>query len=131
MPRVSAIITTFNRPQFLQKAIRSVLTQDDPDFELLVLDNSSTDNTPEIVKSFQDPRIRYIRHEPVGISRARNLGVKESRGEFIAFLDDDDEWLPGKIRVELSLFQKGNDRVALTYGGFQWFNDHGSILYEH
>ncbi len=131
MPRVSAIITTFNRADFLKKAVVSVLNQAYKDFELIVLDNSSADNTEDIVRTFQDERIRYIQHRPLGISPARNLGVKESRGEFIAFLDDDDEWLPNKLESELLVFEKGDPKLALVYGGFIWVDAPGKEVKTH
>ncbi len=93
MPKVSAIVTTFNRSEKLKRAIVSVLNQTEQDFELVILDNSSTDDTSSVVRSFRDPRIRYFRHPPLNIARARNFGVKKARTAFIGFLDDDDEWL--------------------------------------
>lgn len=128
MPRISVIITTFNRATFLKKAVESVLSQTYPDFELLILDNSSTDNTEEVVKSFNDNKIRYIKHNPLNISQARNLGVKESRGEYIAFLDDDDEWLPDKTEKELEVFYKKDRHLALVYGGFVRIDSDGKEM---
>jgi len=123
MPRISAIITTFNRADMLKHSIKSVLSQSYDDYELLILDNSSKDETQEVVKSFSSAKIRYIRHAPMTIPKARNLGVKESRGEFIAFLDDDDEWLPCKLKAEIDVFDNAGsdgrtDKLALSYGGY-------------
>lgn len=131
MPKISAVITTFNRANFLRKAIESVLNQTYRDFELLMLDNSSADNTEEVIKSFQDSKIRYIKHTPLGISQARNLGVKEANGEFIAFLDDDDEWLPNKLQAELRVFDTSGRDAALVYGGFMRVNGDGRELNTH
>lgn len=131
MPLVTAIITTFNRAHYLEKAIKSVLRQDFSDYELLILDNSSTDHTAEVIQTFQDQRIRYIKHPPLNISQTRNLGVAQAKGEFIAFLDDDDEWLPHKLRCELTLFQTVSDDVGLVYGGFQRMDTDGSVFYSH
>ena len=94
MPTVTAVIVTFNRAQFLGEAIQSVLNQTYANLELLVLDNSSTDNTPEIVGNFSDSRISYLRHSPRSISESRNLGLSEAKGEFIAYLDDNDGQFP-------------------------------------
>jgi len=131
MPVVSAIITTFNRANYLETAICSVLKQDFNDFELIILDNSSTDNTESIIAGFVDPRIRTIKHPHLTISQTRNLGVKEAKGNFIAFLDDDDEWLPNKLSSELSLFEKMTEDVALVYGGFVRIDTEGKQFYTH
>jgi glycosyltransferase involved in cell wall biosynthesis len=122
---VSAIITTFNRERFLDAAIESVVGQTYPEFELLVLDNSSSDGTAELVGRCTDPRIRYLRHEPLSIAAARNLGVRTARGEFVAFLDDDDEWLPAKLERQVAAFRRGPAGVALVYGGFTRIDERG------
>lgn len=131
MPKISVIITTFNRSQMLKKALESVLNQTYPDFELLILDNSSSDGTEEVVKSFKDSRIRYIKHNPLNISQARNLGIKESKGEFVAFLDDDDEWLPKKLEKQIKIFNQGNENLGLVYGGFIRINERGDEWDQH
>ena len=131
MPQVSAIITTFNRANFLEKAIKSVLGQTYSDFELLILDNSSIDDTQNVVKSFIDDRIRYIRHQPLNIAQARNLGVKEAKGEYVAFLDDDDEWLPNKLKAQLEVFKEGDESLGLVYGGFIWMAETGEDIKKH
>lgn len=122
---VSAIITTFNRERFLDAAIRSVLSQTYREFELLVLDNSSSDGTATLVGGFRDPRIRYIRHPPLPIAAARNLGVRTAQGEFVAFLDDDDEWLPVKLERQAAAFRRAPAGVALVYGGFTRIDERG------
>lgn len=131
MPMISAIITTFNRAHYLEKAIRSVFAQEYHDYELLILDNSSTDSTESVVRSFNDPRIRYIKHPPLDISQARNLAVKEAKGDYISFLDDDDEWLPNKLKSELSLFDKLSNNVVLVYGGFVRVDSQGKTLHTY
>lgn len=131
MMTVSAIITTFNRANYLKLAIASVLSQSYSNFELIILDNSSSDHTEETVHSFDDSRIRYIKHQPLNISETRNLGVRESQGEFIAFLDDDDEWMPDKLEKELQLFLKVSKQVALVYGGFIRIDKNGRPFYAH
>jgi len=105
-PTVSVIIPTYNRAHLVGRAIRSVLNQTYQDFEIIVVDDGSTDNTEEVVKSFNDPRIRYIRHEKNrGGSAARNTGIRVARGEYIAFLDSDDEWLPMHISRKLAVME--------------------------
>ncbi|HUC01313.1 MAG TPA: glycosyltransferase [Candidatus Paceibacterota bacterium] len=121
--KVSGIITTFNRKGFAEKALQSVLAQTYKDFELIVLDNSSTDGTEEMVKGYSDPRIVYVKHPQLGIAAARNLGVKTAKGEFVGFLDDDDEWLPKKLELQMALFERSSKDVALVYGGFNRVRD--------
>lgn len=125
--KVSAVVTTFNRAQFAKKAIESVLAQTFRDFELIVLDNSSSDGTEAMVRGFEDKRIVYIRHEPIGISKARNLGVAKARGDFVGFLDDDDEWLPNKLELQVALFDKAPASLGLVYGGFYRVTSDGEI----
>ncbi len=110
-PKVSIIIPTFNRAHLLPRTITSVLSQTFKDFELIIVDDGSTDNTREIVKEFQkeDSRIKYIwQKNSGGPASPRNTGIKNSLGEYIAFLDSDDEWLPEKLekQIGLSLSQK-------------------------
>lgn len=104
---VSVILPTYNRAQLLGRSIRSVLSQTFSDFELIVVDDASTDNTEELVKSFQDPRIRFIRHHiNRGASAARNTGINAAQGKYIAFEDSDDEWLPYKLERQMALFKQ-------------------------
>src|SRR3954470_765888 len=91
---VSAIIPTFNRRQYIQRAIDSVLAQTLPVDEIIVIDDGSTDGTAEAVEAWYGSRIRVIRQENSGVSGARRRGIQEARGEWIAFLDSDDEWIP-------------------------------------
>lgn len=129
-PRVTAVITTFNRAHFLGDAIKSVLGQTMPDFELLILDNSSRDATEDVIRSFSDPRIRYLRHEPMPISPQRNIAINMARGEFVGFLDDDDVWLPHKLDAELAVFAQHDESVALVYGGYQFFDERGVFAFQ-
>jgi len=131
MPKVTAIITTFNRSGYLKMAIESILAQTFTDFQLLILDNYSQDNTEEVVRGFQDSRIRYIKHNPMSISQSRNLGVKEASGDYIAFLDDDDVWLPNKLEAQLKIFQQGRKDLALVYGGFIRIHPDGKEFFTH
>lgn len=126
-PKVSVVITTYNRASFLEEAIISVLNQTYKDFELLILDNSSSDNTEDVVKKFKDRRIVYVRHEPMNISKARNLGIRKSRGEFVGFLDDDDEWLPPKLSSQLRLFDRLSSKMGMVYGGFLRVGSDGKV----
>lgn len=101
-PEVSVIIPTYNRALLLQKAIQSVLDQTFQDFEIIVVNNYSEDNTIEVVKSFNDERIKIINIRNEGIiAKSRNRGLKESGGNYIAFLDSDDMWLPEKLELQV------------------------------
>lgn len=92
-PTVSVIIPTYNREEFVVKAIGSVLNQTFRDLEVLVIDDGSTDNTREALETYA-PKIRYVYQQNGGVSAARNTGIKLARGEWLAFLDSDDEWRP-------------------------------------
>ena len=96
-PKVSVIIPTYNRASVIQRAVDSVYHQSFNNWELLLVDDGSTDQTKEILKGFKkDPKFRYFKTKNHGVSSARNLGLKQAQGEWIAFLDSDDEWLPKK-----------------------------------
>lgn len=119
IPTVSVVIPTYNRAHLVGRAIQSVLNQTYQDFEIIVVDDGSTDNTEEVVKSFNDPRIRYIRHDQNrGGSAARNTGIKMARGEYIAFQDSDDEWLPEKLEKQMRVFENAPAEVGVVYTGF-------------
>jgi len=115
-PVVSIIIPTYNRAHFIGRAIRSVLNQTYTDFEVIVVDDASIDDTEEVVKNIKDPRIRYIRHETnKGGAAARNTGIKASKGELIAFQDSDDEWLPEKLEKQMKVFENVPAKVGVVY----------------
>ena len=127
-PKVSVIIPTYNRSNFLHSAIKSVLNQTFEDFEVIVVDDASTDNTRQVLDKFDDKRICYIRHkENKGGSAARNTGIKRSKGEFIAFLDDDDLWMPSKLEKQLDLINK-NLEIGAVYTGAYKINESDKII---
>lgn len=98
MPLFSIVMPTFNQKYFISKAIRSVIDQDWRDWEMIIVDNYSQDGTAEAVEAFIDDRIKYFKFSNNGIiAAARNYGIKQSGGEFIAFLDSDDYWHKGKL----------------------------------
>ena len=113
MSKISCIITVYNggKRGFLPQAIESVLHQTYENFELLIIDDGSTDNTKEICESYlKDSRVTYIYKENGGISSARNCGIKKSTGDYICFLDDDDEWLSDKLEKQIVLFENSQDK---------------------
>jgi glycosyltransferase involved in cell wall biosynthesis len=102
-PRVSVAISTWNRAHLVGRAIRTALAQTFEDFELLVVDDGSTDATPEVLAGVNDGRLRLVRHERNhGISRTRNTSLGLARGEWLAFLDDDNEWAPDYLERQLA-----------------------------
>ena len=128
-PSVSVIIPTYNRAHLVGRAIRSVLDQTRQDFELIVVDDGSTDKTGRVVRSFTDDRIRYLRHERNrGGAAARNTGIKAARGTYIAFLDSDDEWLPEKLEKQVEEFQRADESVGVVYCAFWWCEEGAKLL---
>ena len=114
--KVSIIIPTFNRENLIRKAIDSVFLQDYQNFEILVIDDCSTDKTGDVIKSYQDNRIIYIKNKKnYGAAKSRNIGISKATGDFISFLDSDDEWLPEKLISELRLFEQYPDCIAVSF----------------
>src|SRR5215470_8377417 len=102
-PRVTVIIPTFNRVAYLGEAIRSVLTQTSTDFELIVVDDGSTDGTSAMLNSTHDPRLRCQRQSHRGISAAMNAGIRAAQGVYLARLDSDDVWRPEMLQTATAL----------------------------
>lgn len=119
-PLVSVVVSTFNRRRMLQDTINSVLIQTMQDFEIVVVDDGSTDDTADYVMSIDDPRVRYVRQDNAGIAAARNRGTDEARGQFIAVLDDDDLMLPWRLECQLAAVE---DSLTAVFGSFVNFND--------
>jgi glycosyltransferase involved in cell wall biosynthesis len=110
-PKVSVVIPTYNRASYIGEAIQSVLNQTYQDFELIVVDDGSTDNTGTALDQFGE-RIRVLYQQNSGVSVARNKGTFAARGEWVAFLDSDDEWEPEKLRVQIEDVKKHEGVVA-------------------
>ena len=114
-PKVSVIIPTYNRAQSLSRSIQSVLGQTYKNFELIIVDDGSEDNIEEVIRGFNDSRIKYFRHDVnLGGSAARNTGIKNSTGEYVAFLDSDDEWLEKKLELQVRAMES---RPSDDWGG--------------
>jgi glycosyltransferase involved in cell wall biosynthesis len=103
-PLISVIIPTYNRAALLPRAVESVLAQEDVSLELIVVDDGSTDNTGSVLQNLSHS-IRYVRIPHAGVSAARNRGIREAVANWIAFLDSDDYWLPGKLKKQLIYLQ--------------------------
>ncbi len=137
MPKVSVIIPTCNRPELLSRAIQSVLDQTYQDFEIIVVDDGDVKSAEDVVRRLKSEevrppditqfgevgprldiseRIKYIKHEQrKGGAAARNTGIKAAKGEFIAFLDDDDEWLPEKLKIQMKEFENTPRDVGFCF----------------
>lgn len=117
---VSVIITTHNRRQLLERAVNSVLNQTYKDIDLVIVDDNSTDDTDDYLKNISSLEnvqvIRLSGADSRGGNHARNVGIKAATGDYIAFLDDDDEWLPTKIEKQMAVFQDNSD-VGMVYCG--------------
>lgn len=117
-PQVSIILPTYNRAKILPRTIESILNQTFKNFELIIVDDGSTDDTEKIVKNFQrkDKRIVYIKNiQNRGVSFSRNKGIKIAKGEYIAFQDSDDEWLPKKLQKQVKIFEKLPNSFGVIY----------------
>lgn len=112
---VSIIIPTYNHAHFLGRALQSVLDQSYPHWEALVIDNNSQDNTDDVIKSFSDSRIRLSKiHNHGVIAASRNLGMREARGEWVAFLDSDDCWYPKKLQTIMAAVESDDAYDVLS-----------------
>ena len=109
-PQVSVIIPTYNRAWVIEEAIDSVLAQDYTEFELIVVDDGSTDHTSDVLDSYRNV-IKVFPQKNKGVSAARNRGIAEASGKFIAFLDSDDLWLPQKLTVQIEFFDQTPDAL--------------------
>jgi len=129
-PEVSVITPVYNAEEFLNETIDSVLNQTYTSFEYLLIDDYSTDSSAEIIKEFskRDSRVKYIKlEENSGAAVARNTGLENAKGRFIAFIDSDDKWYPEKLEDQLSFMK--NDRKAFTYTKYERISENeGEVL---
>lgn len=125
MPRVSIIIPVYNSEKFIRETILSVLSQNYHDYEIIVVDDGSIDNSSSILHSFGD-KIKYFYQENQGLSCSRNFALHQAQGEFIAFLDQDDLWLPDKLRMQVS-FLESHKEAAMVFTDSHIINEKGII----
>lgn len=119
-PTVSIVLPTYNRAQYLAETIHNLFHQEYEDFELIVVDDGSTDETNTLLEEFEDPRLRTIRHPTNrGASASRNSGIQAARGEYVAFQDSDDRWKREKLRLQVELMEKRGPEVGLVYTGVE------------
>ena len=127
--KVSVIIPTYNRAESIGASIQSILNQTWQNYEIIIVDDGSTDNTQQIVENYVDDRIRYIYMEKNGgASHARNIGIDLAESEFIAFLDSDDEWLPEKLEKQMKAMLQASETVGMVYCRMKGTKKDGTTL---
>lgn len=122
MNRISVIMPTYNCANYIQEAINSILTQTLQPEEIIVVDDGSTDNTASIIASIKDDRIKYLKQKNSGVSSARNMGLNNAIGDFIAFLDADDKWRPTMLEEQASILNN-HPEIVFSFTNFVRFSD--------
>lgn len=131
-PLVSVIIPTRNRAALLPRALGSVFAQTYDKLECIVVDDNSEDETQKILAGYADPRLVVLKHETnLFASAARNTGIAHASGEFIAFLDDDDAWLPKKLERQVPLLLRSPEAVGMVYCWMDYFDERGTLIRKH
>jgi len=129
MPKVSIILPTHNRAMTIKKSVESILEQTYKDFELIIIDDNSSDNTYGLVMAFGDNRIQYTKLEKqMGAAYARNVGLKKAAGDYLAFQDSDDIWLCEKLTKQMEVFEKEPDSTGVVYSGMWRINGDEKIF---
>ena len=118
MPQVSVVIPTYKRAQFLDEVLQSAFNQTFKDFEVIVVNDGSTDQTKQLLEEYGD-KIRYIFQENSGPAKSRNRGIKESLGKYIAFLDADDVWFPLKLEKQIRMFRECPELAMVFHDGVE------------
>jgi glycosyltransferase involved in cell wall biosynthesis len=114
MPEISVVIPTYESARYVGAAIESVLAQTHGDFEIIVVDDGSKDATAAVVAGYADPRVRYVRQENSGVAVARNRGMAEATGRWVAFLDADDTWYPEKLARQMAALRESGSRFCYS-----------------
>ena len=127
-PRVSVVIPTFNRASILGNAIESVLSQTYDSYEIIIVDDGSTDDTSSVVTKFNSSRINYLYQENKGRSSARNKALSLANGEYIAFLDSDDKFYPQKLELQVTLLDS-NPAFGMSYTSARVSDEHGKEIF--
>ncbi|MFM9851744.1 MAG: glycosyltransferase family 2 protein [Sphingomonadaceae bacterium] len=126
-PCVSVVMPVYNVQAYVAEAIRSVLAQTLTDLELIIVDDGGNDDSVAICESFDDPRIRIVHQANRGLAGARNTGIAEARGRFIALLDSDDRWLPEKLSLHV-IHLENNPHVGVSYCPSQFIDERGNVM---
>ena len=119
-PTVSIVVPLYNKGKYIERALNSVIGQSFPDLEIIVVDDGSTDDGPEKVLTFTDPRIQLVKQKNKGPGEARNKGLSLARGKYVAFLDADDEYLPSFLEATISFFGEKENDITIVYTGFYY-----------
>lgn len=127
-PIISVIIPFYNASLFIKEAIESVLNQDFKQLEIIAVNDGSNDNSLDVVKAINDPRIRIASQVNAGASVARNHGVNLAKGKYICFLDADDFWTPNKLSLQMSEIEK-NSEINMVFGNVKEFYDESVLSY--
>lgn len=131
-PTVSVILPTYNRRGLIARSIRSVLQQTYRDFELIVVDDGSTDGTAAVLRKFRDRRMRVFRlRRNKGAGAARNTGIRRAKGDYIAFQDSDDEWIPEKLAKHMSVFSNRRFKGGVVYSDMLRIRKDGTSVYHN
>lgn len=132
-PLVSCVIPTFNRSAKIGNAVKSILQQTYVNFEVLVVDDQSVDDTKQVVEKFaeSDSRIKYLFNPQKGANNARNYGISNSRGQYVAFLDDDDIWLETKLEKQVNIFNSLGEEFGVVYCPFERIKPNGKVSKRH
>lgn len=128
MPLISVVIPVFNGEKTIQKTIESVLNQTFQSFELIIINDGSTDSTFEIVSKIDNPRLKVFSYLNAGLPASRNRGIKQASGEYISFIDADDLWTKDKLELQLKALQ-GNPEAAVAYSWTHYIDDSGKFLH--
>lgn len=127
MPKISVIIPVYNGAKTIKKTIKSVLAQTFQDFEIVIIDDGSTDQTLQVIQEINDSRIEVYSYSNAGVSHARNEGIKQARGEYISFIDADDLWTPDKLEFQYEILQN-NPSAKIAYSWTDWIDEDDRFL---
>jgi glycosyltransferase involved in cell wall biosynthesis len=127
-PFVSVVVPCYNHAHFVGQTIDAVLAQDYPNFEIIIVDDGSTDNSAEVVQAYGDARVRYVYRENGGLPAARNTGIKNARYDFIGFLDADDTWEPRFLRMVMATFAEKGEDYGIVVSNRRYIDEHGNAV---
>jgi len=129
VPFFSVVIPTYNRSFYLIECLESVLAQTFEDFEVIIVDDGSNDDTGDLVKPYLSEKVHYIFQENKGVGCARNQGIKTSRGKYVAFLDSDNIWLTNHLQKYYEIImERGIENVPVLHCNYRCFDEHGNLL---